>query len=249
MGRHKQVLIGVVLVILALSAGALCTRQINKRQNFRQVSYTTTFEVFYVWDRGLRGFDVKDHSKSIVVSDPALNRLIHQEAERFVPALLANLHWQKANGSFTVRVLGAGEPHVVQLVELRTPSDPDFTPLMHAAEIGDYSVAARLLETNIEVDATDQSGRSALMLAAQHGQNEIVRALLKKGADPNREGPDRWTPLMFAVSSGNLDCVREVVRSGADVNERNAAGETPLDHAKGRNFQHIISFLESSGAS
>jgi hypothetical protein len=56
-----------------------------------------------------------------------------------------------------------------------------------------------LLDSGLDVNATDRSGRTALHLAATLGQAELARYLLSRGADINARNIPGHTPLMLAV--------------------------------------------------
>ena len=56
-----------------------------------------------------------------------------------------------------------------------------------------------LLDSGVDVNATDRSGRTALHLAATLGQAELARYLLSRGADINARNIPGHTPLMLAV--------------------------------------------------
>ena len=57
-----------------------------------------------------------------------------------------------------------------------------------------------LLDSGLDVNATDRGGRTALHLAAILGQVELARYLLSRGADINARNIPGRTPLMLAVS-------------------------------------------------
>jgi len=58
-----------------------------------------------------------------------------------------------------------------------------------------------LLDSGLDVNATDRHGRTALHLAAILGQTELARYLLSRGADINARNIPGHTPLMLAVGS------------------------------------------------
>ncbi len=67
-----------------------------------------------------------------------------------------------------------------------------------------FPCVALLLSRGAAVDATSDSGNSALMVAAANGQAGVVRALLTEGADPSRAnkwglGPHDWAQWSPAV--------------------------------------------------
>lgn len=105
----------------------------------------------------------------------------------------------------------------------RTPAAPQAAPPANAAPlsparrtweanhnwadfvsdvIGDSVVKDELkalLDSGVNVNATDRNGRTALHLAAILGQAELARYLLSRGADINARNIPGRTPLMLAV--------------------------------------------------
>jgi uncharacterized protein len=97
---------------------------------------------------------------------------------------------------------------------------------MKAAAKGDVDAMKEVLSTNPEVDATDNSGWTALMYATVSGHSEPVQLLLKSGANPNHQSPNGDTALMASAISRSFD--QDLARAGANVNAKNSAGTTVL---------------------
>lgn len=63
-----------------------------------------------------------------------------------------------------------------------SPTDLGFTPLMAAAELGRTDMVRHLSEADVDLDARDAHGLTALMYAARHQHAETVGMLLRAGA-------------------------------------------------------------------
>ena len=87
--------------------------------------------------------------------------------------------------------------------------------LRRAAETGDARALEALLKGQIDLDARDASGRTALMLAILHGQARAVDALLAHGADPNAADSRGTTPLQAAMAARRPDIVAALQRAEA----------------------------------
>jgi len=210
--------------------------------------HVTSFEIAYRWDDGLLEFKVIDQNKGIEEKDSRIIELIREESVKILPRMLAEAHLKRAAGTFVVRIIGIEEPYSVQLAEWREPIDPDFTPLMKAAKGGDFEAVRRLLTQGMDVERTDQRGRTALMVAAQGTDVRIVKALLEAGADPNRVGPKGWTALFVATLNGRAETVEALLAAGASAHIRDEQGLTPLDYALQRKYQRIVASLRRAGA-
>ncbi|MFI4889731.1 MAG: ankyrin repeat domain-containing protein [Steroidobacterales bacterium] len=94
------------------------------------------------------------------------------------------------------------------------PMDP-ATSLWRAAESGDLPALQALLSANIDINARDASGRTALMLAVLGRHASAVEALLARGADPNVADARGTTPLQAALAADEPATVTALQRAGA----------------------------------
>jgi ankyrin repeat protein len=66
---------------------------------------------------------------------------------------------------------------------------------------------------NIDVNARDPKGRTALILAIQHGQLDAVKALLAHGANASLPDSHGATPMGAAHERGNFEITRALERA------------------------------------
>jgi uncharacterized protein len=97
-----------------------------------------------------------------------------------------------------------------------------YTALHRAAGSGDADAVVSWL-AEINVDARDAAGATALMHALDRRRDDAAKALLAAGADPNQEDFDGWAPLNMAAyidsqPSAVTDFVTMLVNAGADPN-------------------------------
>lgn len=65
-----------------------------------------------------------------------------------------------------------------------------------------YRFAQWLLEQGADVNAVDDSGRSALFMAVNRKDDALVKDLVKRGADPDKKDKNGVSPRMLAEKKG-----------------------------------------------
>jgi ankyrin repeat protein len=70
------------------------------------------------------------------------------------------------------------------------------------------------LADNVDVNALDAKGQTALILAIQNNHVDIVRALLAHGANPNTADSRGFTPLRAARMRANFAILTALERNG-----------------------------------
>jgi ankyrin repeat protein len=113
-------------------------------------------------------------------------------------------------------------------------ADSTGQTLLHlAARYGHDTAVAMLLnsqDVDIDVNARDSEGKSALHRAVATGNIDIVSALLIAGAHVDMPDEAGLTPLHIAASGSSGDVVNELLSYGADINDRDNHGRTALHH-------------------
>jgi ankyrin repeat protein len=113
------------------------------------------------------------------------------------------------------------------IASAQNPS-PDAA-LRKAAQDGEITVVKELLEKGANVNARDDSGRTALLWVAPARDNsEMVKLLVAKGAEVNAADNAGETALMIASSQSNPGIVTALLEAGAEVNAQNKVGGTAL---------------------
>jgi TonB family protein len=132
---------------------------------------------------------------------------------------------------------------------LATPAaqDPDLRLREWAAAGQTEAIRTLLSERDqVDVDATDEAGWTALMHAASAGHDAVVRLLLGAGASVRRESDGHETALHMAARNGRTEVVRPLLEAGADYAARDADGRTPLFLAIERSRAGIIELLHAA---
>lgn len=116
----------------------------------------------------------------------------------------------KPNSARTLLKLGAN---------VNATNSQHKTALMYCAENNSIDVAKVLLqEKNIDIEAKDVHGYTALYIAAKTGSAEVLKLLIKKGADLNATCIDGHNPLAISIGHNKNDCAKCLINAGADFN-------------------------------
>ncbi|KAH7414864.1 hypothetical protein KP509_14G014700 [Ceratopteris richardii] len=125
----------------------------------------------------------------------------------------------------------------------------DKWPLFHTLAVsGDSLYVDRLLRQNIDVNALDKDGYSALQRAVLARKEAVVNQLLRAKADTSICDKAGATLLHFSVQTGSMNLVRVFLSCGVNVNSADKYGWTPLHLAVLIGRADIVRLLLASGA-
>jgi TonB family protein len=109
---------------------------------------------------------------------------------------------------------------------------------------GNYHESQALLSNpEVDPDARDARGYTALMFAAERDAPELVTLLIKADADLDIQNNDGETALIIAVRRGRVDASRLLLMAGADVTIRDSRGRTALDWARDRDRTYLAQII------
>ena len=144
-----------------------------------------------------------------------------------------------------VTVLGLGVSATAPAVAGGAGGD---VPLVEAVKASDTAAVRALLEQQVDVNAPEVDGTTALHWAAYQGDLDTARLLLRAGA--NADTPNRYavTPLALACGRGNGPIVEALLDAGADANTTLPEGETVLMAAARSGNVDVLRLLMAHGA-
>jgi hypothetical protein len=149
----------------------------------------------------------------------------HTTVARFFMENGAHPRTTNPDGWTAVMVAGGNED--LEMLRLLRDYGAEIT-LHFAAMIGDMVKAQELLASGVDINATDEFGRTPLMWAAAMRQSEMVKLLVDKGAKVNIRDPNGWTALMWAAKNSRIETLDFLLGKGADVNASAGNGWTAL---------------------
>ena len=104
-------------------------------------------------------------------------------------------------------------------------------PLADAVQRGDKATMLSLLKKQVDVNAAQGDGATALHWAVYLNDAETTALVIRAGANVNAPNNYGVTPLGLASKNGNAAIIEQLVKAGADPNDplhAVNAGETPL---------------------
>lgn len=135
--------------------------------------------------------------------------------------------------------------------DVNQQADNQDSPFLYAGASGQIELVKLFLENGARFDIFNRYHGSALIPACERGHVETVRLLANIKNYPinhiNRLG---WTALMEAIILGDgstkyQQIVHILKDAGAKLDIPDNDGKTPLQHAKDRGFQDIVTILKS----
>jgi ankyrin repeat protein len=104
--------------------------------------------------------------------------------------------------------------------------------------------------TKLDINSTDDEGRTPIMFTLEYGELETSKALVARGADLTIVDTDGSNVLHHTAVSGHLDCIKWVfANTTIDVNSGNGDGITPIMDALFHNKMDAAKLLVEKGAS
>ncbi len=124
-------------------------------------------------------------------------------------------------------------------------------PLADAVQRGDTAAIRSLLEQQVDVNAAQDTGATALHWAAYLSAADTTAWLISAGADVDAPNNYGVTPFGLASRNGDATIIEQLVTAGVDPNDpRHAvnAGETPLMLAVRAGQVDAVTVLLNAGA-
>lgn len=114
---------------------------------------------------------------------------------------------------------------------------------LHAIKNDDIELISQLADKEVNINFTDQSGKTALMVAAKAGNNNLLKKLLANGAEADIKNNNGGSAIMFACIKGDLKTVQSLLVQDVDVNARGANGWGALMIASAKGHVEVVEQL------
>jgi len=123
----------------------------------------------------------------------------------------------------------------------------DRNSLMITAQNGLEDGTRLLLDKNVDTNAKDKSGSTALHHATKSGNEAIVKLLLSRGSDRNVKDKSGRTALQYTTKCRNKNIIKLLLDQQVQKNAKNQSGRTALHHAMKKGYEDIVRPLLGGG--
>lgn len=113
------------------------------------------------------------------------------------------------------------------------------------ALLGEIASLPEFFNCKVDVNMRGAFGNYPIHAVCTWQDKDAVETLISNGADINSVGERAETPIFRPLRDNNLDFLEFLLLHGANKNVRNEDGLTPLDIARAKGFDDIVSLLES----
>jgi ankyrin repeat protein len=131
----------------------------------------------------------------------------------------------------------------------RSDAAPSASPLLEAIKSSDVTFAISLAGADdVDSNAQDADGTSALMWAVHLDELTVVDALLSRGANPTAVNRYGVSSIYLAAQNGNAESIEMLLERGVDPNTQLPSGETALMTAARTGNVAAMNVLINAGA-
>ncbi|WP_339199848.1 ankyrin repeat domain-containing protein [Paenibacillus sp. FSL P4-0176] len=127
-------------------------------------------------------------------------------------------------------------------VEVKAMTSAD-EQLFKAVEDSDTERIEQMIQGGANINAQDQSGRTATMIATYNNDPTSAKVLIEAGADVNIQDDMKNTPFLYAGAEGYLDILKLTIEAGADPAITNRYGGTALIPASEHGYVDVVQEL------
>lgn len=120
--------------------------------------------------------------------------------------------------------------------------------LVQAAQAGNREHVEFILSLkDINVEAKDGEGATALWRAVERSDAKLVETLLAAKASPNVVNKEKLTPLFVAAKNGSQEIVEQLIKAGAALEPKGAGKQTALAYAAEQgNIRMVMTILAAA---
>ena len=147
-----------------------------------------------------------------------------------------------------MRLIGILSLHINDHAVLQEDENMNFTfelALLEAVTAGHNEAVEFLhqIET-VNINHTNEEGKTALMLACERGHEDIVHSLLSAGANVNLQDNNGWTAVMRVIRHNHISIINMLLQANTWLKLPNGPTEILMKACKSGNTQRVKLLLK-----
>ena len=150
-----------------------------------------------------------------------------------------------------MRLIGIFSLYINDHPVLQEDENMNFTfelALLEAVTAGNNEAVEFLLQLEtVNIDHTNEEGKTALMLASERGNEDIVHSLLSAGANVNIQDSEGWTAVMIASEHNHISIIHMLLQANANPHLKTSDGSNAVMIASGYGNYEVVELLISKG--
>ena len=150
-----------------------------------------------------------------------------------------------------MRLIGIFSLYINDHPVLQEDENMNFTfelALLEAVTAGNNEAVELLLQLEtVNIDHTNEEGKTGLMLACERGHEDIVHSLLSAGANVNIQDKNEWTALMRASEHNHISIIHMLLQANANPHLKTPIGSNALMIASSYGNYEVVELLISKG--
>ena len=150
-----------------------------------------------------------------------------------------------------MRLIGIFSLYINDHPVLQEDENMNFTfelALLEAVTAANNEAVEFLLQLEtVNIDHTNEEGKTGLMLACERGHEDIVHSLLSAGANVNIQDNKGWTALMRASKHNHISIIHMLLQANANPHLKKSNGSNALMIASFYGNYEVVELLTSKG--
>lgn len=208
--------------------------------------------ILFILIREIQNIDIIDHQNSTALHLSADHNCV--KCVQLLANKKAALDRKDVHGRTPLMLASArGYIDIVHIL-MKAGANPNLgnqegqTPLHLMVTHRDFQTAKMLLShPNINVNAIDHNGRTALHWAIVKRSKKLISILLQHKINVNIADVNGKLALHIALAQGRGDFASLLLQAGSDVNHSDHEGKFPLDYAIERDLSESIKLIVEMG--
>lgn len=135
-----------------------------------------------------------------------------------------------------------------RMPKLAAATSQKWLPLHTLAASGEFYLLNALLKHNVDINASDQDGFTALHKAITCKKQAITNYLLRESSNPFILDKDGATLMHYAVRTASMEAIKTLLLHNVDINRQDNDGWTPLHVAVQARRTDVVRLLLMKGA-